>query len=172
MKTALASFSKALGLLALGLAAMSYAQAQEAGTSIAIVSIERLLTESKLAKTVDARIVEEFSKRDKAIKEQAARFREVSLQFNHDAPGMGERERTTRSRELIDMDKELQRAQREFREDLGQREKDERGALIQKALKIIGQIEKQEKYDMVLLDAIWYNPRLDITSKVLKELDK
>ena len=82
------------------------------------------------------------------------------------------RQRAKRQRELFELDKELQRRQREFREDLNQRTNEERTAISDKATKIIKQLAQVEGFDIVLQDAVWANPRIDITEKVLKALDK
>ncbi|MDO8439260.1 MAG: OmpH family outer membrane protein, partial [Telluria sp.] len=76
------------------------------------------------------------------------------------------------ARELIDLDKDVQRTQREFREDLIQRKSEERASIAAKAYKLLEQIAEQEKLDVVLQESIWVSPRIDLTDKVLKLLDK
>jgi len=137
------------------------------------VYTERLMTESKLAKAADAKIEAEFSKRQKQIQESIAKFKATSDKFDADvAAGLLDPERTKRARELIDIDKDLQRTQREFREDLIQRKSEERASIAAKAYKLIEQIAEQEKLDVVLQESIWTSPRIDLTDKVLKLLDK
>jgi outer membrane protein len=165
-----ASLPKALLLLAM--CACSLAQAQNAPSRIGFVFTERLYTESKLAKIADAKIEAEFSKRQKAKMEMAARVKAMSDKFDAEAPNLPEPERTRRLRELLDIDKDLQRTEREFREDLMQRKNEERSIIAQKAYKLIEQIAEQEKLDVVLQEAAWSSPRIDITDKILKQLDK
>ncbi|MGZ8289194.1 MAG: OmpH family outer membrane protein [Telluria sp.] len=172
LKTAFTSISKQLLLLALFAAPALQAQAQVGGNRVAYVATERLMTESKLAKAADAKIEAEFSKRDKSITEQIASVRALSEKFEQDAPKLTELDRTRRTRELIDMEKDVQRKQREFREDLMQRKNEERANIAQKAFKIIEAIAAQEQLDLVVYEAGWHNPRIDITDKILKQLDK
>jgi len=167
--TVTVSWPKGLALLAL--CACSMAQAQSTGR-IGYVYTERLMTESKLAKAADAKIEAEFSKRQKQIQESIARFKSMSDKFDLEAASLAEPERTKRARELIDMDKDVQRTQREFREDLIQRKSEERASIAAKAYKLIEQIAEQEKLDVVLQESIWTSPRIDLTDKVLKQLDK
>jgi outer membrane protein len=169
LNTVTVSWPKRLALLAL--CACSMAQAQSTGR-IGYVYTERLMTESKLAKAADAKIEAEFSKRQKQIQEAIAKFKSMSDKFDAEAPGLAEPERTKRARELIDMDKDVQRTQREFREDLIQRKSEERASIAAKAYKLIEQIAEQEKLDVVLQESIWTSPRIDLTDKVLKQLDK
>jgi outer membrane protein len=147
------------------------AMAQSTGR-IGFVFTERLMTESKMAKAADAKIQAEFSKRQKTTEEMVAKFKQMSEKFDADAPRLADIERTRRARELFDMEKDVQRMQREFTEDLMQRKGEERAAIAQKAYKLIEQIAEQEKLDAVLQEAAWSSPRIDITDKILKLLDK
>lgn len=170
LKTLTASWSKQLALLAL--CACSLAQAQNAPSRIGFVYTERLMTESRLAKAADAKIEAEFSKRQKAIQDTIARFKTMSDKFDAESAGLAEPERTRRARELIDMDKDVQRTQREFREDLIQRKSEERASIAAKAYKLLEQIAEQEKLDIILQESIWVSSRIDLTDKVIKLLDK
>ncbi|HAV37350.1 MAG TPA: hypothetical protein DCX52_13535 [Massilia sp.] len=159
-------------LLLAALCAAPLAQAQTAPSRIGFVFTERLMTESKMAKAADAKIQAEFSKRQKTTEEMVAKFKQMSEKFDADAPRLTDIERTRRARELFDMEKDVQRTQREFQEDLFQRKSEERAAIAQKAYKLIEQIAEQEKLDAVLQEAAWSSPRIDITDKILKQLDK
>jgi outer membrane protein len=170
LKTLTASWPKQLALLAL--CACSLAHAQNAPSRIGFVYTERLMTESKLAKAADAKIEAEFSKRQKAIGDTIGRFKTMSDKFDSEASSLPEPERTRRARELLDMDKDVQRTQREFREDLIQRKSEERASIAAKAYKLLEQIAEQEKLDIILQESIWVSSRIDLTDKVIKLLDK
>ncbi len=175
LNTVTASWSKRLALpalLVLCACAPAQAQVQRAPSKIGFVYIERLMMESKMSKAADAKIEAEFLKRQKQIQEMIARFKLLSEKFDAEASNLPEPERTKRARELLDLDKDVQRAQREFREDLVQRKSEERDAIGVKAKKIIEQIAEQEQLDVVLQDAVWFSPRIDLTDKVIKLLDK
>ncbi|MES2899937.1 MAG: OmpH family outer membrane protein [Pseudomonadota bacterium] len=171
LNTLTATLPRQLVLMA-ALCACSLAQAQQAPSRIGYIATERLMTESKLAKAADAKIEAEFSRRQKSIQETIGRFKQMSDKFDAEAASLPEPERTKRARELIDLDKDLQRTQREFREDLIQRKSEERNNIGAKARKLIEQIAEQEKLDLVVEESIWWSPRIDLTDKVLKLLDK
>lgn len=171
LTTMTASLSKRLALFALCACSMA-AHAQNAPSRIGFIYTERLMTESKLAKAADAKIEAEFSKRQKSIQDTISRFKALSDKFDSEASTLAEPERTKRARELIDLDKDVQRTQREFREDLIQRKSEERAAIASKAYKLLEQIAEQEKLDIILQESIWVSPRIDLTDKVLKLLDK
>ena len=172
--------TKYLAVLALGWCSLAPVQAQTqaaapAPTSlsrIAWISPERIYNESKLAKLAGEKLQEEFKAREKAMNEMGARLKAASEKLEKDAPTLSEADRVKRQRDVFDQDKEYQRRQREFREDLSQRTNEERQAISEKATKIIKQLANVEGFDIVLQDAVWASPRIDITDKVLAALDK
>jgi outer membrane protein len=169
-----------LAAVCAGALAQAHAQAQAQGPSqatgapsrIGFVFTERLMTESKLAKTADAKIQAEFSKRQKLVDDMVQKFKGAREKFDQEAPKMSDLDRTKRTRELLDMEKDLQRMQREYSEDLFQRKNEERAAIAQKAYKLIEQVAEQEHLDVVLQESVWASPRIDITDRILKLLDR
>jgi outer membrane protein len=162
-----------LAVAALCAGALGQAQAQSAAPSrIGFVFTERLMTDSKLAKAADVKIEAEFSRRQKTNKDLLARLKTLSEKLDADALALVEPERTRRYREVADLEKDVQRTQREFNEDLLQRKSEERANIAQKAYKLIEQIAEQEQLDIVLQESAWSSPRIDITDKVIKLLDK
>jgi outer membrane protein len=159
-----------VAVLAGNMAAGSDALAQE--SKIGFVSTERIFREAAPAKAAQAKIEQEFSKRDRELQEVAARLKLMSEKFDKDAPVLSESDRVRRQRELTDLDKEFQRKQREFREDLNQRRNEELAIVLERTNKVIKQIADTEKYDIVFQEAVYASPRIDITDKVLRALNK
>ncbi|QJE01763.1 OmpH family outer membrane protein [Massilia forsythiae] len=168
----IASLPRGIVLAALCAGTAVHAQAQSLPGRIGFVYTERLMTESKLAKNADEKLQAEFSKRQKQVDDVMARFKAAREKFDGEAPRLSDAERTRRTRELLDMEKDLQRMQREYNEDLFQRKNEERSAIAQRAYKLIEQVAEQEHLDVVLQESIWTSPRIDITDKILKLLDK
>jgi outer membrane protein len=164
--------TKYLAVLALGWCSLAPVQAQTSASRIAWISPERIYNESKLAKLAGEKLQEEFKSREKAMNEMGARLKASSEKLEKDAPALSEADRVKRQRDVFELDKEYQRRQREFREDLSQRTNEERQAISEKATKIIKQLANVEGFDIVLQDAVWASPRIDITEKVLSALDK
>lgn len=163
----------ALGLGLLGALAAPPALAQAGAGKVAFIATERLYAESKLAKAADARIAAEFSGRGKANFELADRLKKLSEKFDGDARTLAEPERTRRAREVLDLDKEVQRKEQSYRDDLMQRKSEERARIADTAYALIGQIAEQEKIDVVLFrEALWMRPSIDITDRILKRLDQ
>lgn len=138
---------------------------------IGYVSGERVLRDSMPAKAAQAKLEAEFSKREKDLAEVATRLKATSEKLEKDAPTLSEAERSRRQRDLVEQDREFQRKRREFQEDLNQRKNEELGAVVERANKAIKQIFDAEKYDLILQDATFVSPRIDITEKVIKALN-
>lgn len=172
LKKSLAPLPRSLVLALLCAGAMAQASAQSGMSRIGFVYTERLMTESKLAKAADAKLQSEFSKRQKQVDDMLQKYKVSREKFDDEAPKLSDVDRTKRTRELLDMEKDVQRMQREYNEDLFQRKNEERAAIAQKAYKLIEQVAEQEHLDVVLQEAIWTSPRIDITDRILKLLDK
>ena len=147
--------------------------AQEAiPAKIGYVSLERIIRDSAAAKAAQDRIQQEFSRRDKDIQDTAARLRQLSERLERESSTLADSERLRRQREIADLDREFQRKQREFREDINQRRNEELATVIERANRVIRQIAEQEKYDLIFQDAVHVSPRIDMTEKVLRALNQ
>lgn len=161
---------KCMTLIVILLLPLTGVQAQE--SKVGFVSTERIFREAAPAKAAQAKIEQEFSKRDKELQEMASRLKSMSDKLDKDAAVLTESDRIKRQRELADLDKDFQRKQREFREDLNQRRNEELAVVLERTNKVIKQIAESEKYDIVFQEAVYASPRIDITDKVLKALNK
>ncbi len=168
------TFSRCAGVLAVAASAAlmsicSVALAQE--LKIGYVNSERVLREAAPAKAAQARLEGEFGKREKDLSEQGQRLKAAAEKLEKEAPTLSESERARRQRELVEQDRDIQRRRREFQEDLTQRKNEELQAVVERANRVIKQIFEQEKYDVILQEAIFAGPRVDITEKVIKGLN-
>ena len=146
------------------------AAAQES-SRIGFVSLDRILRDSTPAKTAQSKLEAEFSKRQKDLQDASNRLKATAEKFDKDSPVLSESDRARRQRELADLDKDFQRRQREFNEDINQRKNEELASVVDRANKVIRQIAEADKFDIVFQDAVYVNPRIDITEKVLKALN-
>ena len=149
--------------------AASAVPAQE--LKIGYVNSDRVLREAVPAKAAQTKLEAEFSKREKDLNDLATRLKAASDRLDKDSPTLAETERVRRQRELVDQDRELQRKRREFQEDLSQRKNEELGAVVERTNRVIKQIFETEKYDLILQEAVFWSPKVDITDKVIKALN-
>lgn len=147
--------------------------AQDAALRIGVVNSERILRESIAAKAAQQRLEQEFSRRDKELQETAARIKQLGERLERDLSVLSDTDRGRRQREIAELDREFQRRQREFREDLNQRRNEELASVIERANRVIRQIAEQEKFDLILQgqETVFASPRLDMTDKVLRALN-
>ena len=157
----------ASGLLCMLLA--SGAQAQE--SRIAFINSQRLTSESAPAKAATAKLETEFSKRQKELTDLQATLKSFGEKFERDAPTMTESQRSSKQKEFVEQNRDLQRKKREFDEDLNGRRNEELQQVYEKATKAIRQLAETEKYDLVVQEAVYFNPKIDITDKVIKILN-
>jgi outer membrane protein len=160
---------KPLAVAALLVAATTVAQAQD--LKIGYVNSERVLREATPAKAAQAKLEAEFGKREKELAEVANRLKAAADKLDKDSPTLSDTEKARRQRELVEQDREFQRKRREFQEDLNQRKNEELSGVVERANKVIKQIFDQEKYDLILQDAVHWSPRVDLTKRVIDALN-
>jgi outer membrane chaperone skp (ompH) len=149
------------------LAAPAFAQ----GARIGFVNSDRMLREAEPAKAAQAKLEQEFSRREKELNDAGNALRAASEKFERDAPTLSESQRSQRQRQLLEQDREFQRKSREFQEDLNARRNEELQAVLDRANRVVKQVAEAEKYDVILQEAVYLNPQLDITDKVIKALN-
>ncbi len=158
----------AIFLLGLGLLALP-ALAQE--FRLGFVSLDRIIKEAVPAKTAQVKLEQEFAKREKELQAQGATLKSLADQLERDASTLSESQRTTRQRQLVEQDREFQRKRREFQEDLNARRNEELQQVFDRANRVVKQVADAEKYDLILQEAVYVNPKHDITDKVIKALN-
>jgi outer membrane protein len=151
------------------LAAAVPAQAQE--FKAGFVNTDRIFREANTAKTAQAKLEQEFSKREKELVDMGNALKSATEKFEREAPTMAESQRVSRQRQLVDQDRDFQRKRREFQEDLGARKNEELGQVLERANKVVKQLAESEKYDVILQEAVYINPKHDITDKVIKAMN-
>ena len=127
-----------VALISAGL--LSPVMAQDVGNRVAVVNSEKVFNESNLAKAMQTRLQNEFTKRQNELRDSAQKIKLAAEKLDRDAAVMTEAERIRRQRELADQDRELQRKQREFTEDLNQRTFEERAKIAERANTVLKQI--------------------------------
>jgi outer membrane protein len=153
-----------------GFALLSIAGAAQAESKIGFINSQRILAESPQAARAKKRIEKDFEKRDQELQRMAKQLQAAQENLDKNSATMAESERRSKEREVADLTRDIQRKQREFREDLSQRQNEEMAAIFERVNKVIKQIAETEKYDLILQEAVYFNQRIDITDKVIKAL--
>src|SRR5687767_16000237 len=159
-------------LAALALPAAAQVSAPAPSGKFGFVHTERILRDSVPAMRAQKKIEAEFQKRDRELAGIADQLKRMQADLDKDAMTMTESQRRTKEREFGDLNREFQRKQREFREDLNQRRNEELAQVVEQANRVIRVIAEQEKFDIIFQEMPAYvSPRIDITDKVIKALE-
>ena len=157
-----------LSLLAVALIGIS--QAAVAETKIGFVNSDRVMREAAPAVRAQQRLEKEFEKRDEELQRMAKDLKAMQENLERDGATMTESDRRNKERAVNDINRDFQRKQREFREDLNQRRNEELASVLDKANRSVKDIAEKENYDIIIQEAVFANPRIDITDKVIKAL--
>jgi outer membrane protein len=159
-----------LSLISFGiLSVATSASGQE--LKIGFVNTDRVFKEAAPALRSQKKLQEEFAPRDQEIKAVNAQATEVKAKLEKDGLTMAESEKRALESELARLSREIQRLQREFREELNLRKQEELKVILRIANEEIDKIAAEEKYDLILQEAVYRSDRLDITDKVIKALE-
>jgi outer membrane protein len=139
-------------------------------TKIGFVNTEKLLREAPLSVAAQKKLEREFATREQELQKLAKQARDLQAQLDKDGVTMSDSERKTKERDLGNLNRDLQRQGREFREDLNLRRNEELGQIQERARKAIQEIARTEKFDLIVEQAVYVDPKNDITDRVMKAL--
>ena len=163
------SLRLALPLVLATLALAAPAQGEE--FRVGFVNTDRIFREANTAKAAQSKLEQEFSRREKELNDLGASLKSASEKFEREAPTLSDSQRGQRQKALIDQDREFQRKRREFQEDLNARKNEELQQVLDRANRVVRQVAEAEKYDVILQEAVYVNPKHDITDKVIRALN-
>ena len=149
---------------------LSAGMALAADFKVGVVDTERVLRESAPAMKAESKIEKEFSGRDQEIKKLMKQVKDLQVVLDKEDGKLSDIDHRNKERELTAMNLDLQRMQREFREDLNLRKNEELALVLEQANKAIQEIAETEKFDLILQEAVYRNPKIDITDMVIKHL--
>ena len=155
-------------VVAAGLIALS-AQAED--FRIGFINTDRIFKEANTAKQAQAKLEQEFSKREKDLNDAGNALKNAIDKFEREAPTLSETQRANRQKQLGEQDRDFQRKRREFQEELNARKNEEFQQVLERANRVIKQVAESEKYDLVIQEAVYISPKHDITDKVLKAIN-
>lgn len=148
---------------------LSAAQAQE--VKIGAVNAVRILENSPQAEAARDKIQNEFAPRDRSLIEEQKKLKSLEDRLAKDGAIMSESERANLERQIVQMKRDLQRSQDEFRDDLNFRRNEEFGEIQKVILAAIQKVAKDLGYDIVLGEGVIYaSKKVDISDQVIEYL--
>lgn len=139
---------------------------------IGVVNMERILREAKLAIQASDRLNAEGQRRQEEIEALSRRFKSRLERFEKNAADMDESSRVQERRALAEMERDVTRRTREAREEFNQRRNEEVLLLQSRAARIVQDIAKKDRFDLVLYEYFYASDRVDLTKRVIEELDR
>jgi outer membrane protein len=141
------------------------------GLKIGVVNLGRLLQESPQAQAARASMEDEFAPRRREIMALQSDYEQKAAQLEKDLDVMGAAERENAQRELRNDQRELARAQNEFREDLDIRNNEALGKVQVEVFQIIDEFGKSAGYDLIFAEGIVFaSSQVDVTQQILERM--
>jgi outer membrane protein len=159
---ALTPFALLIGML---MTAPAHAQ------KIGVVDFARLVQESPQFMAMVEMLEAEFAPRQREILSLQQELQEKQQRYERDREVLSDQERATLERELRDGAREFQRQGAEFEEDFNIRRNEEIGTIQRSVLEAVQAYAREERYDLIVGEALYFDSDLDITAAVLDELD-
>lgn len=143
------------------------------GIKIGVVNTEKILRESLFALQTQKRIEQEFIPRDDEIKKMMAEARILQDKLEKNGATIELDERQNMERNLANLSRKYQRAQKQLREDFSARQNEEYSIILDRINNVISKLAEAEKIDLILQlqDSVYRSQRIDITDKIIKLLD-
>lgn len=143
-----------------------------ADTKIGYIDTERLFKDSPMAIKAQKKLEQEFAKRDQEIQKTTRQARDLQNLLEKEDLTLSDSEKARKTRDLANLTRELQRAQRELREDLNQRKQEEFTSIHTRARNLIIEIANKERFDLIIENAVYASPRVDLTDRVMRAMEQ
>lgn len=143
-----------------------------ADTKIGYIDTERLFKDSPMAIKAQKKLEQEFAKRDQEIQKTTKQARDLQNLLEREDLTLSDSEKNRKTRDLANLTRELQRAQRELREDLNQRKQEEFTSIHTRARNLIIDIANKERFDLIIENAVYASPRVDLTDRVMRAMEQ
>lgn len=143
---------------------------QAADFKLGFINTERIYREAAPAIAIQQKLDKEFATRRNELKQMEDRGKDLEALLNRNDLSTDDRKKD--ERELASLDRDYRAKARELSEDFNQRRNEEFASVQERANRIVKQIAEKEQFDLILQDAVYVNPKYDLTSQVLKELAK
>lgn len=154
------------------LLAMFAAHVAAQGLKIGYVNGLRIEKESALPAREIEQMKKEFAAREQRLQELQKQGMELQAELEKEGLTMGPAEKQAKEKRLAALSQQFEQLQRSVAEDLELRKSEARARFMAETTAIIQGIAEAGKYDLIVQQAIYGSPQIDITEQVLKEMAK
>jgi outer membrane protein len=150
-------------ILAAGVPGIAAAQ-----TRMAVVNISKLVTESPQAASARQKMDQEFSARRKRLEGVQEKLIADVEKAKKDAAVMSPEQKKKAQEDLGKRQREFAQQQGEYNAEVARREQQELESLRKTILEVVGEVARENKFDVVLGDGVVFaSDSVNITDKVL-----
>jgi outer membrane protein len=144
-----------------------------AEVKIGFVEIQKILKNAPQTVSANKKLEKEFTKRTAKLKKAVKVIQGKETAFRKDSMTMSDKDRAKKQKEIQSLKIDAQRTEREVREDIDLRRREEI-AKVQKLVNVaVENVAKAQGYDLVLYQGVAYaGKKVDITDVVIKALGK
>ena len=140
---------------------------------IGYVVVERVLKEAPQTATSNKKLEKEFKTRTDGLQKKVKAIQKQEKDFNKNSVTMAAADRQKAQKKIQNSKIEIQRIERELREDIDIRRREEIGKLQQKINEAIEEMAKTDNFYLILYQGVAYaSKEIDITDKLIKVLGK
>ena len=140
---------------------------------IGYVVVEKVLKEAPQTAASNKKLEKEFKSRTDGLQKKVKAIQKQEKDYNKNSVTMAAADRQKTQKKIQNLKIEIQRIERELREDIDIRRREEIGKLQQKINEAIEEMAKTEKYDLILYQGVAFaSKEIDITDKLIKVLSK
>ena len=140
---------------------------------IGYVVVEKVLKEAPQTTVSNKKLEKEFKSRTDGLQKKVKGIQKQEKDYKKNSVTMSESERQKAQKKMQNAKIDIQRIERELREDIDIRRREEIGKLQQQINKAIEDLAKKEKYDLILYQGVAYASKgIDISNDLIKALGK
>jgi len=144
----------------------------QAEIKVGVINTERVMRDSEPAKKAMKKLEKEFEKRGQELERTRLQLQKLQEDMEKNAVTMADSDRRAKEREFVDLSREFQRRQRELNEDVNARRNEELQSVVERANRAIRAIAEKEGFDLIVQEAVYASPRVDVTDRVIKALSE
>jgi outer membrane protein len=140
---------------------------------IGFVNIDKILAESKSFNQAQQIILQDFKKRDDALKTRAENLQKLLVEFKTIEQDLSENEKQAKLTTIAKEDKELKADALKLQKQFDLRRAEELQKFQDQVNEVLNNFAKQQKFDLILYkDVAYASNKIDITDKIAKLLTK
>ena len=144
-----------------------------AEVKIGFVEVQKILKNAPQTVEANKKLEKEFTKRTARLKKVVKSIKDKESAFRKNSMTMSEGERAKKQKEIQSLKIDAQRTEREVREDIDIRRREEIAKVQAQVNIAVEKVAKEQGYDLVLYQGVAYaGKKVDITSTVIKALGK